>query len=78
MGHIKKILMLCLLALTLVSCTGPTAGNGMRAAADIPASGDKGGPATTVPQLHMTSQGDRVGHYAPYFYPDGTSGGEKR
>jgi hypothetical protein len=78
MSHIKNSLMLCLFALILVSCAGPTAGNGMRAAADIPASGDKWGPATSVPQLYMTSQGDRMGHYAPYFYPDGTGGGEKR
>jgi hypothetical protein len=77
MSRIKTILMLCLFALTLVSCAGSTTGNGMRAAGDIPA-GDKWGPATSVPQLYMTSQGDRMGHYAPYFYPDGPGGGDRK
>jgi hypothetical protein len=78
MNRIKNSLMLCLFALTLVGCAGPTAGNGMRAADDTTAAGDKWGPATSAPQLYMNSQGDRVGHYAPYFYPDGNSGGEMR
>jgi hypothetical protein len=78
MNRIKNTLMLCLFALILVGCAGSTAGNGMRAAGNTTPAGDKWGPATTVPQMYMNSQGDRVGHYAPYFYPDGTGGGETR
>ena len=71
MIDIKKILILCFLALALVSCTSTLADNGIRAA------DGNWGPATSVPQVYMTPNGDRVGHYAPYFYPDGPSGNER-
>ncbi len=51
--------------------TGATLGNG-----NFPADGNYG-PATSSPQVYITPNGDRVGHYAPYFYPDGTGGGER-
>jgi hypothetical protein len=72
MRYLKTILVFCLLALTLAGCAGSTLGNGY-----FPADGNYG-PATSVPQTYMTPNGDRVSHYAPYFFPDGTSGGERR
>jgi hypothetical protein len=77
MSRMKTSLVLCFFALIVVGCAGPTVGTGTRTSGDIP-SGEKWGPSTSVPQIYMTPEGDRVGHYAPYFYPDGTSGGEKR
>ena len=68
---IKQCLISCALALTLAGCTSTTTGNGI-----FPADGNWG-PATSVPQIYMTPNGDRVGHYAPYFYPDGPSGHER-
>jgi hypothetical protein len=70
MTNFKILCILGLLALTLAGCTGSTTGNGIFAA------DGNWGPATSVPQVYMTPNGDRVGHYAPYFYPDG-SGSER-
>jgi hypothetical protein len=73
MTNLKIVLLLGLLALvlTLTNCTGATMGNG-----PVAADGNWG-PGTSAPQIYMTPNGDRVGHYAPYFYPDG-GGSEKR
>jgi len=89
MRYVKTVLVFCLLALTLAGCaastmgTGSTIGSGsaMGSGSGIgsgyfPADGNYG-PATSVPQTYMTTNGDRVGHYAPYYYPDGTSGGDR-
>lgn len=70
MTKLRIVCILGLLALTLAGCTGSTAGNGIFAA------DGHWGPATSVPQVYMTPGGDRVGHYPPYFYPDG-SGSER-
>ncbi len=59
------------LGTTSTVSTGATLGNG-----NFPADGNYG-PATSVPQVYITPNGDRLGHYAPYFYPDGTGGGER-
>jgi hypothetical protein len=32
------------------------------------------GPGTSAPQSYMADNGDRVGHYPPYTFPDGSSG----
>ncbi len=71
MMNIKKVLILLFLASTLASCTTTNPGDGIR-----PADGNWG-PATSAPQINMTPNGDRVGHYAPYFYPDGSPGRER-
>jgi hypothetical protein len=73
MTRMKKALILCLCAFALASCTTttPPAGNEFRRA------DGSWGPGTSVPQVFMTANGDRVGHYAPYFYPD-TPGGRAR
>jgi hypothetical protein len=71
MANAGKILLFGLLVLTLASCAGMPAGNGTRAA------DGNWGPATSVPQIYMTANGDRVGPYPPYYYPDGTSGRER-
>jgi hypothetical protein len=69
----KTALILCLFALSLASCasTSPFVGNGFRAA------DGNWGPGTSVPQVYMVDNGDRRGHYAPYFYPDGPPGRER-
>jgi hypothetical protein len=74
MTNIKNSLVLCLIAFSLASCTnnGPSVGNGVRAA------DGSWGPGTSVPQVYMVSNGDRLGHYPPYFYPDGPGGGRER
>jgi len=74
MTSIKKALILCLFAFALASCTSatPSAGNGFRRA------DGSWGPGTSVPQVYMTANGDRVGHYPPYFYPDGPGGGREQ
>ena len=71
MNSLQKLLMLFLFAVSLAGCANPGTGNGI-----FPANGEWG-PATSVPQVYMTPYGDRVGHYAPYFYPDGPSGRER-
>jgi hypothetical protein len=71
MMNIKKVLILLFLASTLASCTTTNTGNEIRAA------DGNWGPATSAPQVYMTPNGDRVGHYAPYFYPDGPTGHER-
>lgn len=65
MRNVRIFLILGLLALTMLGCAGSTTGNGI-----FPANGTYG-PATSVPQVYMTPSGDRLGHYAPYYYPDG-------
>jgi hypothetical protein len=65
MSKITQSLFLGLLALSLAGCTAATTGSGVRAA------DGNWGPAIRAPQVYMTDTGDRVGHYAPYFYPDG-------
>ena len=72
MNNLKIIVTFCLLALTLSGCITSTIGN-----AHFAADGNYG-PATSVPQVDITPNGDRVSHYAPYFYPDGPSGGGMR
>ena len=64
MTTLKIVLVASLVALMLAGCAGPTVENGY-----IPA-GKKWGPATSVPQIYMTPNGDRVSQYAPYFHPD--------
>jgi hypothetical protein len=73
MVNYKTATILCFFALFLASCAGtsPFAGNGLR-----PADGSWG-PGTSVPQIYMVDNGDRLGHYAPYFYPDGPPGRER-
>ncbi len=70
MTKLKVIIISGLLTVALAGCAGTTAGNGI-----FPADGNYG-PGTSVPQVYMTPNGDRVGHYPPYFYPDG-SGSER-
>jgi len=69
MIYLKTTVILFLLASILAGCAGSTIGNGYFAA------DGNYGPATSVPQVYMTPNGDRVSHYAPYFNPDGPSGG---
>jgi len=64
MATLKIVLVTSLLALMLAGCAATTVENGYTPA------GEKWGPGTSVPQVYMTPNGDRVGHYAPYFYPD--------
>jgi hypothetical protein len=71
MSKLKVIFIFGLLTVALAGCMGTTTGNGI-----FPADGHYG-PGTSVPQVYMTPNGDRVGHYPPYFYPDG-SGTERR
>jgi hypothetical protein len=71
MNGLKVILHCGLLLLVLAGCAGTTVGNGI-----FPANGTYG-PATSVPQVYMNPNGDRVGHYPPYYYPDG-SGTDRR
>jgi len=71
MVNLRKVLLLGLLALAVASCAGSTGGNVIRAA------DGSWGPATSVPQIYMAANGDRVGPYPPYFYPDGTSGRQR-
>ena len=73
MSNFKKGLTLCLFAFALASCTStiPPAGNEYRRA------DGNWGPGTSLPQVYMSANGDRVGHYAPYFYPDGPTGRER-
>ncbi len=78
MDRMKNFLMLGLLALILAGCAGSTSGIVMGTAGDVPASGTTWGPATSVPQTYMTENGDRRGHFAPYFFPDGPGGGNNR
>jgi hypothetical protein len=73
MNLMKKALILGLFSFALASCTStiPSVGNEYRKADGY------WGPGTSVPQVYMSANGDRVGHYAPYFYPD-TPGGSQR
>jgi hypothetical protein len=64
MNALTIVLAGLLLAVVLSGCAGPSVENGYIRA------GEKWGPATSVPQVYMTQNGDRVSHYAPYFHPD--------
>lgn len=67
MTNLKMVLILGVLALAMAGCSGSTTGNGIFAADGTY------GPGTSMPQVYMTPNGDRVGHYPPYFYPDGST-----
>ena len=64
MVAVKTILLTILVVVGLTGCMGTSTGTRI-----FPADGMYG-PGTSVPQVYMTENGDRVGHYAPYFYPD--------
>ncbi len=64
METIPTILSLIAMVLLLTGCLGTSTGT-----LTFPADGMYG-PGTSVPQIYMTENGDRVGHYPPYFYPD--------
>jgi hypothetical protein len=64
MEKVTGILLLILMVFVLVGCIGTSTGTRI-----YPANGMYG-PGTSFPQIYMTENGDRVGHYAPYFYPD--------
>jgi hypothetical protein len=65
MADVKAILLMILMVLGLAGCMGTSTGS--RA---FPADGTYGGPGTSFPQIYMNENGDRVGHYPPYYYPD--------
>jgi hypothetical protein len=62
---IVKAVLLVILIVGLAGCAGTS--TGMRT---FPAADGGHGPGTSFPQVYMNENGDRVGHYAPYFYPD--------
>ena len=64
MNALKILLVFSALALVLAGCAGVSVDSGY-----YPANG-MDGPVVSAPQIYMTPNGDRVGHYAPYFYPD--------
>jgi hypothetical protein len=64
MKTFKTMLVIILSAFALVGCIGTSTGTRI-----FPAY-ERYGPGISVPQIYMTENGDRVGHYAPYFYPD--------
>ena len=77
MRYFKTVLVFCVLALTLAGCTASTVGTGSTIGSGYFAADGNYGPAISVPQTYMNTNGDRVGHYAPYYYPDGSSGAER-
>jgi hypothetical protein len=64
MNSFKSLILMILMVFALAGCLGTSTGT-----LTFPANGMYG-PGTSVPQIYMTENGDRVGHYPPYFYPD--------